>query len=161
MWHTSQITSVSCTPSGLAMSWKQHQSTYLFWLRNHNPLGTMDKQWMVTGQLERSTKCLLIKQGLVLGSRKISVSTTWFSVWSIIDNGRAHSKSCFCVSKAPAYFKGHRFQYVIDSTQLQAISLMAFPFYFARWTLPFHIISWHFHPGAGNVFNFILTHQCR
>lgn len=61
-------------------------------------------------------------------------------------------------------FRGHRLHYNIYRIQLPAISWMPFlsdlPRY-ALCTLPFHIISWHFHPSTGNVSNFVLTHQSR
>lgn len=59
-------------------------------------------------------------------------------------------------------FRGQRLRYIISSIQLPAISWMPFSSDVLRCalcTLPFHIISWHFHPSTGNVSNFVWTHQ--
>lgn len=61
-------------------------------------------------------------------------------------------------------FRGLGLHFISYRVQLLAISWMPFPsdsLRCALCALPFHSLSWHFHPSTENVSNFVLTHQSR
>lgn len=92
-------------------------------------------------------------------TRLQTVRIVWLLVWCKIDKDMPYfTDSCL------RFFGGHRFHYIVDKTQLLAVSCMPFSSNSLRCalcTLPFHIISWHFHPSTGNAYNFVLTHKSR
>lgn len=102
-------------------------------------------------------------QGRDSDSSSNSVIPMGLYVWPQIDHGVTHSESCLHISHSCLHsFRGQRLRYIISGIQLPAISWMIFSSDFLRCapcTLPFHIISWHFHPSTGNVSNFVWTHQ--
>lgn len=113
---------------------------------------------MVSGQLERSIHLVSVtarqKLSHTNGALCVAPNRPWCdSLWIVL---AYFTDSCL------HFFRGQRLCYIISGIQLPAISWMIFSSDFLRCdlcTLPFHIISWHFHPSTGNVSNFVWTHQ--